>query len=107
MTGKQKKTMWRIVAAGAALIGLHLAPLEGLWAFAAYLAVYLLIGYDVLIRAGKGIVSGQVFDENFLMAVATVGAMALGTFGEAVEVMLFYQASACRWTVSSWRGPQP
>ena len=91
MTRKQKRTLIRIIIAGVALVALHFIPLEGLWAFAAYLAVYLLIGYDVLIRAGKGIIGGQVFDENFLMAVATIGAMALGTFSEAVEVMLFYQ----------------
>ena len=91
MTGRQKKTLIRIVAAAAALVALHFIGLEGWWAFAAYLAVYLLIGYDVLIRAGKGIAGGQVFDENFLMAVATIGAIALGTYSESVEVMLFYQ----------------
>ena len=95
MTGKQKRILWRIVlsavltAAAAAACALWTLPT---WAQAlAYLPAYLLIGYDILLKAGKGIGNGQVFDENFLMAVATLGALGLGDFLEGVAVMLFYQ----------------
>ena len=96
MTRKQKKMLIRIVGAAVLMAVLHALPLTGLWRFAAYLVPYLLAGYDILYDAVRGIVNGQVFDENFLMAVATVGAMALGVSGsgdytEAVAVMLFYQ----------------
>ena len=110
MTKKQKTMLVRILASAALLLGLQLLPagvfagLDGVlfpgagrWArFALYLADYFLIGYDILRKAVKGILNRQVFDENFLMAVATVGAMALaiyenGDYLEAIAVMLFYQ----------------
>ena len=68
-----------------------LLPLQGVIRLVAFLAVYFLIGWDVLYRALRNILHGQVFDENFLMALATIGAMALGEYPEAVAVMLFYQ----------------
>ena len=78
------------------MVGLHFLPVEGLVRFFLYLIPYLVIGYDILRKAGKGILNGRIFDENFLMAVATVGAMALGVmqsgdYVEAISVMLFYQ----------------
>ena len=91
MTRKEKKALARIVAAGALLIVAVLAPLEGLWRLAAFLVPYIVVGWDVLWKAVRNIAHGQVFDENFLMALATVGALALGEYSEAVGVMLFYQ----------------
>ena len=91
MNKKQKRMLARILLAAVLAVGLHFLPLTGPLRLAAYLVPYLIIGYDVLRRAVLGIVHGEVFDENFLMAIATVGAMALGSYGEGVEVMLFYQ----------------
>ena len=91
MTKKQKKMLWRIVISAALLALLFLLPLEGWARFALFLLPYGVIGYDILLKAFKGIVSGQPFDENFLMAVATLGAIALGEYPEGVAVMLFYQ----------------
>lgn len=97
MSKKQKIMLVRIAAALVMLIGLHFLPSEGAVRFGLYLVPYLVIGYDILRKAWKGIRSGQVFNENFLMAVATVGAFALalydrtGDYTEAVAVMLFYQ----------------
>ena len=96
MNKKQKKTLIRILAAAALMILMNFLPVRGLVRFLLYLVPYLIIGYDILIKAGKGIRNRQVFDENFLMAVATVGAMALavyqdGDYTEAIAVMLFYQ----------------
>ena len=97
MNKKQKKMLTRIVIAAAMLIALHFLPVTGLVRLALYLAAYLVIGYDILRKAWKGILNGRVFDENFLMAVATVGASALaiyeksGDYTEAIAVMLFYQ----------------
>ncbi|MDD6873485.1 MAG: heavy metal translocating P-type ATPase, partial [Clostridiales bacterium] len=97
MTKKQKKMLARIIIAFAALVALNFIPVTGILRLALYLAVYLLIGYDILKKAGKGILNGRVFDENFLMAIATVGAFALaiykksGDYNEAIAVMLFYQ----------------
>ena len=97
MSKKQKIMLVRIAAALVMLIGLHFLPSEGAVRFGLYLVPYLIIGYDILRKAWKGIRSGQVFNENFLMAVATVGAFALalydrtGDYTEAVAVMLFYQ----------------
>ena len=91
MTKKQKKTLARILAAGALLIAAALLPVEGLWRLPLFLVPYLVIGWDVLWKALRNIVHGQVFDENFLMSLATVGALALGEYSEAVGVMLFYQ----------------
>ncbi len=97
MTKKQKKTLLRIIAAAVMTAGLYFLPVTGWVRLGLYLAVYLVIGYDILSKAGRGIANGQVFDENFLMAVATVGAFALaiyersGDYNEAIAVMLFYQ----------------
>ena len=97
MTKKQKKMLCRIIITAVLVLDIRLFSIGGLPGTLLYLAAYLIIGYDILRKAGKGIVRGQVFDENFLMAVATVGAIGLafyeksGDFLEAVAVMLFYQ----------------
>lgn len=95
MTKKQKKVLYRIIISSLLLIGISLVCSvlkANIWMETVlYLIPYLIIGYDILRKAGKGIVNRQVFDENFLMAVATVGAMFLGDFREGVAVMLFYQ----------------
>ncbi|MCR5195355.1 MAG: cadmium-translocating P-type ATPase [Pseudobutyrivibrio sp.] len=93
MNKKQKKVLVRIIIAAVLMIALLLLPLEkGSWLrFVLFLIPYLVIGYDILKKAFKGIMNRQVFDENFLMAVATIGAMALGEYTEGVAVMLFYQ----------------
>lgn len=101
MTKKQKKVLYRILIAAVLLIALHFVPVSGYARFALYLIPYVVIGYDILRKAALGIAHGEVFDENFLMAVATVGAMLLGIynesqgqegeFAEGVAVMLFYQ----------------
>lgn len=96
MTKKQKKVLYRILISAALLVALALLPLErlpytALLRFVLYMIPYLVIGYDVLKKAVKGILKRQVFDENFLMAVATVGAVLLGDYKEGVAVMLFYQ----------------
>ena len=97
MNKKQKKMMTRIIIAAVLLIVLHFIPITGIPRFICYLAIYLEIGYDILKKAFKGIKNGQVFDENFLMAIATVGAFGLavyeksGDYNEAIAVMLFYQ----------------
>ena len=97
MNKKQKKMLTRIIIAAAMLIALHFLPATGLVRLALYLVAYLVIGYDILRKAWKGILNRQVFDENFLMAIATVGAFALaiyeksGDYTEAIAVMLFYQ----------------
>ena len=91
MTKKQKKVLIRIIVAAVLIIAFSFLPLEGYIRFICYMVPYLVIGYDVLRKAFKGILNRQVFDENFLMAVATVGAIALGDYKEGVSVMLFYQ----------------
>ena len=97
MTKKQKKMLCRIIVTAVLVLAIRLFSIGGLPGTLLYLAAYLIIGYDILRKAGKGILRGQVFDENFLMAVATVGAIGLafyeksGDFMEAVAVMLFYQ----------------
>ena len=92
MNRKQKRMLARILLAAALLAALHFVPAEGAAVrLALYLVPYLLIGHDVLRRAVLGVVHGEVFDENFLMALATLGALALGEYGESVEVMVFYQ----------------
>ena len=91
MNKKQKKVLIRIIAAVVLLIILAFVPAEGWLQFVLYMIPYLVIGYDILKKAIKGIMNRQVFDENFLMAVATVGAIALGDYKEGVAVMLFYQ----------------
>ena len=91
MNKKQKKVLIRIIAAVVLLIALAFVPAEGWIQFVLYMIPYLVIGYDILKKAVKGILNRQVFDENFLMAVATIGAIALGDYKEGVAVMLFYQ----------------
>ena len=97
MTKKQKKMLMRIIICAVMLVALQFLPITGIPRFILYLAAYLVIGYDILKKAGKGIGNGRVFDENFLMAIATVGAFALaiyeksGDYNEAIAVMLFYQ----------------
>ena len=97
MNKKQKKMLTRILIAAAMLIALKLIPVTGILQLALYLVVYGIIGYDILKKAWRGILNRQVFDENFLMAVATIGAFALaiyersGDYVEAIAVMLFYQ----------------
>ena len=91
MTKKQKRVLIRIIVAAVLIIAFSFLPLEGYIRFICYMVPYLIIGYDVLRKAIKGILNRQVFDESFLMAVATVGAIALGDYKEGVSVMLFYQ----------------
>ena len=97
MNKKQKKMLTRIIVAAVLLVALHFIPVTGIPEFICYLAVYLEIGYDIIKKAFKGIKNGQVFDENFLMAIATAGAFGLavyeksGDYNEAIAVMLFYQ----------------
>ena len=97
MTKKQKKMLIRILIAAVMLVALHFIPVTGWLRLALYLAAYVVIGYDIMKKAGQGILNGRVFDENFLMAVATIGAFALaiyeksGDYNEAIAVMLFYQ----------------
>ena len=91
LSKKQRKMRNRILIAAALLVLVKLLPLTGWVRGLCCLAPYFIIGYDVLRKAALGIVNGQVFDENFLMALATVGAYATGEFDEAVFVMLFYQ----------------
>ena len=91
MTKKQKRTLLRILLAGLLLLGAALLPAEGLWKALAYAVPWLVIGWDVLWGAIRNILRGQVFDEKFLMALATVGAFAVGEYPEAAAVMLFYQ----------------
>ena len=97
MKTKQKKMLIRIILAATLLVGLAFAPVTGPLRLALYLIPYLLVGYDILLKAAKGIRNGRIFDENFLMTVATLGAIAIalyddtGEYTEAVAVMLFYQ----------------
>lgn len=91
MNKKQKKVSLRIILAAALIIVFSLLPVEGVLRFILFMIPYLVIGYDILKKAIKGIINRQVFDENFLMAVATVGAIILGDYTEGVAVMLFYQ----------------
>ena len=119
MTKKQKVMLWRILAAAVLLLALQLLGstafdalgAAGRWVrLACYLADYAVIGYDILKKAFKGIRNGQVFDENFLMAVATLGALALaiyenGDYLEAIAVMLFYQVG--EWFQSYAVGKEP
>ncbi len=101
MTKKQKKVFIRIIIAAVLIVVLHFVPVQGYLRFLLYLIPYMIIGYDILRKAALGIAHGEVFDENFLMAIATVGAMLLGVYNEAhgqegefaegVAVMLFYQ----------------
>lgn len=96
MSRKQKKMLIRIIISAVMMVGLYFVPVKGYAKFLMYLVPYFVIGYDILKKSVKGILKGQVFDENFLMAAATVGALAIGLvrtgdYAEAVAVMLFYQ----------------
>ena len=91
MNKKQKNLLYRIIAAIVLTVALELSPADGWLKFVLFIIPYLTIGYETLIKAWKGIRKGQPFDENFLMAVATVGAIALGDYREGVAVMIFYQ----------------
>jgi Cd2+/Zn2+-exporting ATPase len=91
MNKKQKKMLTRIIIAAVLIVAFSLLPVEGYLRFGLFMIPYLVIGYDILQKAFKGILNKQVFDENFLMAVATVGAILLGDYSEGVAVMLFYQ----------------
>ena len=91
MNKKQKKVLTRIIIAFVLLVLLRFLPVDGYLRMALYMVPYLVIGYDILKKAFKGIRNRQVFDENFLMAVATIGAIALGDYQEGTAVMLFYQ----------------
>lgn len=97
MTHKQKKNLFRIILTAVILIALQFIPLTGIYRFISYIITYLIIGYDILIKATKGIMAKKVFSEKFLMTIATLGAFALaiyqksGDYNEAIAVMLFYQ----------------
>lgn len=96
MSKKQKKMLFRIITAAVLMVILQFLPVTGMIRFLLYMVPYLIIGYDILIKAGKGIRNRQMFDESFLMAIATVGAIVLavfksGDYTEAIAVMLFYQ----------------
>ena len=96
MNKKQKKMLWRIIVSAVLMVALHFVPVTGLIRFALYMVPYFIVGYDILWKAVLGIWNRQVFDENFLMAVATVGAIVIGLtdsgdYTEAIAVMLFYQ----------------
>lgn len=91
MTKKQKKVLIRIIIAAVLVIALQFISVKGYVRFGLYMIPYFVIGYDILKKAGKGILNRQIFDENFLMAVATIGAIALGDYKEGTAVMLFYQ----------------
>ena len=91
MNKKQKKVFIRIIVAAVLMVVLSLLPIDGWLKFVLFMIPYLVIGHDILLKAWKGILNRQVFDENFLMAVATIGAILLGDYREGVAVMLFYQ----------------
>ena len=91
MNKKQKKVLTRIIVAAVLMVVLSLLPIDGWLKFVLFMIPYLVIGHDILLKAWKGILNRQVFDENFLMAVATIGAILLGDYKEGVAVMLFYQ----------------
>lgn len=91
MNKKQKKVFARIIVAAVLMVVLSLLPIDGWLKFVLFMIPYLVIGHDILLKAWKGILNRQVFDENFLMAVATIGAILLGDYKEGVAVMLFYQ----------------
>ena len=92
MTKKQKKVLIRIIISAILVVAFSLIPIENQYIrLGLFLIPYLVIGYDILRKAGLGIINGQVFDENFLMALATVGAIILGDYVEGTAVMLFYQ----------------
>lgn len=91
MTKKQKKVLARIIIAAVLSVFAHFVPVSGVFKLLVFVLPYLVIGYDVLLSAVRNIIHGQIFDEQFLMAIATLGAFAIGEYPEAVAVMLFYQ----------------
>lgn len=91
MSRRQKVNLYRIISAAVLFVGVVLLPHIGLWKIPLYLVPYFIVGYDVLLGAGRNIIHGHVFDENFLMALATVGAFCIGEYPEGVFVMLFFQ----------------
>ena len=106
MSRKQKKTLARILISGALFAGAFFVPIEGLWKLGLYLIPYFIIGWDVLWKAVRNIAHGQVFDENFLMAIATFGAFCVGEYPEGVAVMLFYQVGELFQSYSVGRSRQ-
>lgn len=106
MTRKNKKALARILVSAALLLAAALLPTEGWLRWVTFLVPYAIVGWDVLWKAVRNIAHGQVFDENFLMALATVGAMALGEYSEAVGVMLFYQVGELFQSVAVGRSRQ-
>ena len=106
MTRKQKKTLYRILLAFVLFVVCLLLPVEGLARLVLFLVPYVVIGWDVLWKAVRNIMNGQVFDENFLMCVATIGALIIGEFPEAVAVMLFYQVGELFQNVAVSRSRQ-
>ncbi len=106
MSRKQKKTLARILISGALFAGAFFVPIEGLWKLGLYLIPYFIIGWDVLWKAVRNIAHGQVFDENFLMAIATIGAFCVGEYPEGVAVMLFYQVGELFQSYSVGRSRQ-
>ena len=95
MTKKQKKVLVRIIIAAVLVIALQFIPVKGYVRFGLYMIPYLVIGYDILKKAGKGILNRQIFDENFLMAVATIGAIALGDYKEGTAVCSSIRSENC------------
>lgn len=91
MTAKQKKNLTRIAVSGVLFLAAWLAPLTGWWQLATFLIPYIIVGWDVLWKALRHMLHGKIFDENFLMALATIGALVIGEYPEGVAVMLFYQ----------------
>ena len=91
MNKKQKKVFIRIIVAAVLMVVLSLLPVDGWLKFVLFMIPYLVIGHDILLKAWKGILNRQVFDENFLMCIATFGALGEKEYSEAVAVMLFYQ----------------
>ena len=106
MTRKQKKMLWRILIAFILFAISLFLPVEGLFRLAVFLVPYAVVGWDVLWKAVRNILNGQVFDENFLMCVATVGALIIGEYPEAVAVMLFYQVGELFQSVAVSRSRQ-
>ena len=106
MSRKQKKTLVRILISGALFAGVFFIPVEGIWKLGVYLIPYFVIGWDVLWKAVRNISHGQVFDENFLMSIATIGAFCVGEYPEGVAVMLFYQVGELFQSYSVGRSRQ-
>ena len=106
MTKKQKKMLSRILISAVLFLLLYTVPVQGVVRLLLYLIPYAVIGWDVLWRAVKNIRNGQVFDENFLMSIATIGAFGCGEYPEAVAVMLFYQVGELFQSVAVGRSRQ-